>query len=453
MKSGSFVMAVFALFGTALGAWSEPEKISDEDGGILTIDNHGVCWCGTESAFYSNPGETTGWQFETEPPFWGYPCFDRGDTLWIVMHTGGSLIYSRYDGKGWSEIDTIPAFDDNKFPRVTADSANGIWVGWSFNWRMCAPIPAFNRYQDGVWDTAQMILDGVYSLWSLTTDALGHVWAGMNYASVTRNDSSGWNEAKKLDEDGVLNLAPDRFGGVWAIWSFWFSSAPDHDTALIKASYWDGETWSSPDTIGVTVESSYSGIWPFPAMIAVDTADNAWAVWRQTFGPGDSYGDIYYSVNAGPGWSEPAPVNEHPALDENPYIAADRKGRVWCMWVSDRGGEEAVWASYTWGAGVEEDVTPATHQPPILTVDRSVGREFTFFISSPVVSGKLEICDACGRLVKQLAVGNDQTVFWDGRDDAGKRLSPGVYFVRIADRRSSPTRILASPRSKIIMIR
>ncbi|MBN2380935.1 T9SS type A sorting domain-containing protein, partial [candidate division WOR-3 bacterium] len=147
----------------------------------------------------------------------------------------------------------------------------------------------------------------------------------------------------------------------------------------------------------------------------------------------------YYSVNTGSGWSEPAPVNEHPAVDDYPDLAVDGEGRVWCVWGSTRGGEAGIWASYTPFTGVEEE--PVTHQPPTFSIDRAVGRHFNFYVPSQVIPGKLEIYDACGRLVRQLAVDN-QTLFWNGTEDAGKRLSPGVYFVRFSMKTGATEKII-----------
>ena len=50
----------------------------------------------------------------------------------------------------------------------------------------------------------------------------------------------------------------------------------------------------------------------------------------------------------------------------------------------------------------------------------------------------LDVYDVSGRLVKCLSDGNEikapgnYTVSWDGRDDLGRRLPSGVYFVKFA---------------------
>lgn len=57
----------------------------------------------------------------------------------------------------------------------------------------------------------------------------------------------------------------------------------------------------------------------------------------------------------------------------------------------------------------------------------------------------LRIYDATGRLVKSLPITDYRlpvTIRWDGRDDQGIGLAPGVYFVQPQDGRSSPLRIM-----------
>ena len=135
---------------------------------------------------------------------------------------------------------------------------------------------------------------------------------------------------------------------------------------------------------------------------------------------------IYYSVNIGSGWSESAPVNEHPAIDGSPDIAVDGEGRVWCVWSSNRDDHPGIWASYTRPSGVEEDVI---HQPA-LTVEKRIGSSFIFRVSNLNSPAQISIYDASGRNVRNLEL-NTETVTWDGSDVQGEMLSSGVYFVRV----------------------
>jgi flagellar hook assembly protein FlgD len=45
---------------------------------------------------------------------------------------------------------------------------------------------------------------------------------------------------------------------------------------------------------------------------------------------------------------------------------------------------------------------------------------------------QLEVLDVSGRVVRRiLATGVEGEVLWDGLDDRGKEVSPGVYFARL----------------------
>ncbi|MEO0138183.1 MAG: FlgD immunoglobulin-like domain containing protein [candidate division WOR-3 bacterium] len=58
-----------------------------------------------------------------------------------------------------------------------------------------------------------------------------------------------------------------------------------------------------------------------------------------------------------------------------------------------------------------------------------------FAIRNPKSEISIRIHDVSGRLVKNLprltVNGERSTVVWDGEDNLGRNLSPGVYFVQI----------------------
>lgn len=89
------------------------------------------------------------------------------------------------------------------------------------------------------------------------------------------------------------------------------------------------------------------------------------------------------------------------------------------------------------GSGVEEPVTPVTHRLPSLTIDKSVGGEFTFSVSHSNIVRGIVIYDASGSVVRDLTISDNQTIHWDGTDANGRSLSPGVYFVKLSPNTSS----------------
>jgi hypothetical protein len=213
------------------------------------------------------------------------------------------------------------------------------------------------------------------------------------------------------------------------MWAYWYGKYKLDDDYYVEASHWDGVDWSEPDTI---VNAGLLAFERTPGgKIAVDADGNAWAVWRQALKEEDNLGDIYYSVNCGSGWSEPEPVDTHPGLDQSPNIAVDGEGRIWCVWGSTRDGDYGVWSSYTTGTGILEPVTPSSSPvTPTLTVDQTVGREFTFRVSNLDHPGVIHIYDASGRVVNSFEV-DYGSASWNGINAQGEMLPSGVYFVKL----------------------
>ena len=62
--------------------------------------------------------------------------------------------------------------------------------------------------------------------------------------------------------------------------------------------------------------------------------------------------------------------------------------------------------------------------------------EFSFELAAQGERARLEIYDAAGRMRATLVRGALGTglyrIGWDGKDDAGRAVAPGVYFARLA---------------------
>jgi|GEM_PF-3205044 len=477
MKLNWFVSVaiLFCVFGSLKGVdWSEPEKvISPGHFFTLSVDNYGRLWMygGIWKVTYFDEGWQEPMEVELDAVMGNTfrMCIDKEDAVWVSGGNSWEIYYRCYDGDSWSEIDSVPTYPSlADFAKITADSSGGVWVGWTTDWWGWLD-GAYNRYRNGSWDEPQVLTDTLeradHVIQAMTTDVYGRVWiVWLNHYELHHEPfeslesvyyDDGWSEeilisSSNKDEGSfpglfpyTLDLAPDEAGGVWALWDFFCFYK---NINFIHSSYWNGEGWSLVDTIAQA--GDFFNEIPPSVGVAVDGDGNVWAVWRQALEYNDKYGDIYYSVNTGTGWSEPAPVNEHPAVDRYPDIAVDGAGRIWCVWSSNREGEDewdySIWASYATGVGVKEPVTPVTHRLPSLTIDKSVGGEFTFSVSHSNIVRGIVICDASGRVVSDLTISDNQTIHWDGTDAKGQALSPGVYFVKL-----SPT----SSTLKLILIR
>ena len=69
-----------------------------------------------------------------------------------------------------------------------------------------------------------------------------------------------------------------------------------------------------------------------------------------------------------------------------------------------------------------------------LTIHPNPFRDTVHLTLRGEVGPRVEILDAAGRLVRGFSTAGhsaqEQRFVWDGRDDAGRLVAPGVYFVR-----------------------
>ncbi|MBN2537263.1 M28 family peptidase [candidate division WOR-3 bacterium] len=89
--------------------------------------------------------------------------------------------------------------------------------------------------------------------------------------------------------------------------------------------------------------------------------------------------------------------------------------------------------------GVEE--SPARGPARITGVEPAIGRgPFVLRLSRPAgPAARLEVFDATGRSVRELAAAGLRSVTWDGTDGGGLALAPGIYLLRLADGAGSAT--------------
>ncbi|MBE0433122.1 T9SS type A sorting domain-containing protein, partial [candidate division WOR-3 bacterium] len=219
-------------------------------------------------------------------------------------------------------------------------------------------------------------------------------------------------------------LTVDTSGKIWAGWL----GCDSVENWKVYASCFEDSVWSVPMLV-----SEPAGWGDYPVAITSDDRGNVWLTWM------NSDDDIYYSYWNGNKWSDPAPIDTHPALDYYPKMTFNGK-RIWVTWIRQIGSNQyAIYASYTYGVGVEEKPV-ANLSPSALKLDPSYPNPFSLktAISYQLPCDcyvSLRIYDIAGNLVRTL-VNKDQkaahySVNWNGKDNQNRHLPGGVYFVRL----------------------
>ncbi len=454
------LLMLLSIYPLIAQTWSTPERISPYVTGSyiifsqgLTADSSGRPWCGWVAETY-NPSAYNIYVRHYSDTLWSgsdtiYPfsyfencnlATDANENVWVVSDDGGYAISACfYDGNSWSNLMAVPTQGScTHYPVATGDSLGNLWVCWAGGGPGDGHHVWGNAYIAGQWGLPILISypgSPEEFTYSMTTDEQGNVWAGWNWSlyvsyklCASVNDGSGWSDTMVIAEYSDYTCGPaltvDTAGMVWAGWC-----VCDHQDTIcsVYASYYDGNTWSAP--MLVTSEPAV-----FYSEIAI-TSDDAGMVWLTWMNPDN----IYYSYWDGTNWSNPAPVDIHPAIDYLPEMTFDGD-RIWVTWIRKIGSNTyGVYASYTYGVGVEEEQT-TNPLPSGSGLCQSYPNPFssntTIFYQLPSdCHVALRIYNIVGKLVRKLVDKHQEvghySVRWNGEDDQNKQLPDGVYFLQV----------------------
>jgi hypothetical protein len=249
----------------------------------------------------------------------------------------------------------------------------------------------------------------------ICADKGGYVWV-TNLGGLFRTDGVHWE-----------NYSPDSAGmpGSGNCWSparapdgsLWLSAALDPSSALVRFRR-DDTSWTVYDSTNSPLKAC--------GVVAVSRRNVVWV--------GYFRGDIYPPRGAlarydGSNWTVYDRDNS-PLPHEQIYdIGIDWNDNPWVSCAS-----EGVAVVYDNPAGVEKDIgSRAAGLRPQAFPNPFIDHVTLRF--APTASSRMDgsVVDAAGRVVRALSVPRGaSSVTWDGRDDAGRELSPGVYFVRLS---------------------
>jgi hypothetical protein len=167
--------------------------------------------------------------------------------------------------------------------------------------------------------------------------------------------------------------------------------------------------------------------------VSVDAAGDIHVVWVD-----NRHGqpELYYMSNDGSGWSGEARLTRAAGTSTLPCVATRGNGSVHVLWTDNRDGNPEIYFRAT----SEESGVPGSAGAPGALVSLSapwpqpfideVRMKLSLGLAADI---ELNVYDVEGRVVKNLASGSRvagvHDISWDGRNAAGGRVAPGVYFV------------------------
>lgn len=234
--------------------------------------------------------------------------------------------------------------------------------------------------------------------------------------------ANGWDEAVAVAVDGEGNVF---------VTGYTADSVTKDDYVTIKYDPLGNQVWlaryNSPYN---NYDAAYD--------LAVDADGNAYVTGRSARGPTVPYDclTVAYDPAGETLWAHrydgPARGN-----DVARCVAVDAQGNVYVAGMSEGSGTgyDIVTIKCVQGGGVQESPLPEAARTVLLATPNQFRTSTT--IRLPPVAGpraRLRVRDVTGRLVRTLEAGSYApsaagTVVWDGSDDAGCRLPPGIYTI------------------------
>ncbi len=344
----------------------DPQIAFDSDGNAIAIWYHNT-GAGFTSIFANRYVSGTGWGLpqlletdDRDDAFNPQIAFDlQGNAIAVWSQDTSTGVYSlfanRYvSGIGWGVAQLLEADDTGTAtdPQIAIDPAGNAIAVWSQV--IGARISIFaNRYVSGTgWGTAQLVETDDISHASdpqIAIDPAGNaiaVWrqnTGTTFYSIFANryvSGTGWGLPQLLETDDAVNayesqIAIDSAGNAIAIWR----QITNEKWSIFTNRYVPGTGWGLPQLIETDDENSAEN-----PQIAFDAEDNAIAVWHQV--ANTKYSIFANRYVSGTGWGLPQLIEtDDIEIARYPQIAIDPVGNAIAVWQQDDGTRISIWAN------------------------------------------------------------------------------------------------------------
>jgi hypothetical protein len=325
--------------------------------------------------------------------------------MWIATYAEGVVVW---DGTDW----VAQYIDGEVIGDVIRDSTGVMWAYEDFSTR------GLYRIDNGVVRKFDYTNSPITSyVQGICADVGGYVWvATLN--ELIRTDGTNWE---------VYDTLTSGMPGTGRCWSP--ARSPDGTLWLsVDLTDWNPASglarFDRRDTTWTLYDSTNSPV----AAAGISAVDGNGVLWHGFF-----RGDVFPYRGAllrfdGTDWTRYDRDNS-PLPHEQIYdIAIDWDNNPWVSCASE-GVAEIRW----YPTGMAEPGTRVAAPARLNAFPNPFRGSTTIRLGSPRAgNGSLAIVDAAGRTVRALSfAAGAASVTWDGRDGAGRRVSPGVYFARV----------------------
>ncbi|MHC4137503.1 MAG: hypothetical protein ACYS0K_21360 [Planctomycetota bacterium] len=358
-------------------------------------------------------------------------------------------------------------------PRLDADGSGGAIFVWSDYRDYPGNAPDLYAQRLDASGTAQWPADGVP-----VCTAVGH-----QYYSFVSDDGAGgalivWQDspqrpnvfyAQRLDSEGtplwagdgipivpptkpasdyIPHMIKDGLGGIIVVWNAQFLDWPLIYPDIVFAQRVDGQGNLPWGADALTIADG-PGIQAFP-VVAADGVGGAYVVWFDEIAGGSLFGQHVDAAGTFLWDPEGTSVCFCPGGQGDAQVLPHGPDRVLAVWEDGRHGDVDIYAKSVDDES-ESDPTGVAPSPGPDTARLSLARpnpfrsrtalEFEVDRPGPV---RISVHDVGGRQLVRLRDGILQPgrhgLEWDGRDDAGRAVASGVYFIRFRDASIEETR-------------
>ena len=339
-------------------------------------------------------------------------------------------------------------------PVVARGDSSGVWFVWHKGPTMGANpdlyYAIYNPATRAMGTTQQLTNDPAFSgspSITATRNGVVHVaWVdtrtgGQQIWTKRFVPGSGWTADQQLVfSPGVSSqpsLTSDYQGHVHLVWR----DNRDGNNEIYYKEYLPATGWDATDT-RLTVNTATQS----EPNVDADPRSNVYVVWTDQRN-GTSNPDIFYEERKGGLWQPDVPIvsaasDTSNSVQQFPAITHDAEATLYVAWTDHRlpasiGKNREVYYKVGTGfvTGVEtEPVAPVARLLRNYPNPFNPATKITFRLERDA-QATLRVFDVQGRMVRTLVdsylAAGPRTVEWDGRDDRGRPLASGTYYMRL----------------------